>query len=103
MEISNNIKKDIPYISVKACPVCGEHPELQKESLARPGGGGYPGYYTYQYKCGFCRLLKGIETNDIYDDFPEEAKNRAKTYWNEEVDRVHKIQQAYAATRSICD
>lgn len=91
----------VPYISVKACPVCGEHPELKKESLGRPGGRGYPGHSTYQYKCEFCNLLKGTETHDIYDS-PEEAKNRAKESWNAEVDRVHKLQQDYRATQSIC-
>lgn len=93
-KVSNNlsdIKKNIPYISLKACPVCGEHPELVKNSLARSGGGGYPGHFTYQYKCGYCRLLLGEETHDIYDSHPEKAQNRAKTLWNEEVERVSKI------------
>jgi hypothetical protein len=89
------------YISLKACPVCGEHPELKKESLARPGGGGYPGHFTYQYTCEYCKLLKGDETHDIYDDFTEEAKNRAKAYWNEEVNRVQNIMNA-VANASIC-
>lgn len=89
------------YISLKVCPVCGEHPEFTKESLGRPGGHGYPGHYTYQYKCEFCRLLKGVETHDIYDS-PEEAKNRAKETWNEEVDRIQRLQKAYAATKCIC-
>jgi hypothetical protein len=89
------------YVSLKVCPVCGEHPEFTKESLGRPGGHGYPGHYTYQYKCEFCRLLKGVETHDIYDS-PEEAKNRAKETWNEEVDRIQRLQKAYAATKCIC-
>ena len=90
------------YISLKPCPVCGEHPELKKESLARPGGHGYPGHFTYQYKCEFCRLLKGTETHDIYDS-PEQSKNRAKESWNEEVDRIKKFQQAYRAAQEICE
>jgi hypothetical protein len=90
------------YISLKACPVCGEHPELIKESLGRPGGHGYPGHFTYEYKCEFCRLLKSGETHDIYDS-PEEAKNRAKERWNEEVDRIKKLQQANRAAQSICE
>jgi hypothetical protein len=93
-KLSNNksdLKKGIPYISLKACPVCGEHPECAKESLARPGGGGYPGHFTYQYQCGYCRLLKGGETHDLYDKYPDEAQNRAKELWNEEVGRVSKI------------
>lgn len=76
------------YISLQPCPICGEHPEFVKESLARPGGGGYPGHYTYQYKCECCKLLKTQETTDIYDKIPELAKNRAKEDWNTEVDRV---------------
>ena len=90
------MKNDIPYISVKACPVCGEHPEFAKESLARPGGHGYPGHFTYQYKCGFCNLLMGTEVDDIYRS-PEEAKNHAKESWNAEVDRV----QAFLDNRAI--
>jgi hypothetical protein len=79
---------NIPYISVQPCPVCGEAPEFNRESLSRPGGHGYTGCYTYGYECGFCKLVKGRESDDIYSS-PEEAKNRAKKYWNEEVDRIH--------------
>lgn len=91
----------VPYISLKACPVCGEHPELKKESLAKPRGGGYPGHYTYQYKCDFCQLLKGSETHDVYDS-PEESKNRAKESWNAEVDRIRNLQKANAAAKCLC-
>ena len=31
MEIVKTAVKEVPYISLKACPVCGEHPELKKE------------------------------------------------------------------------
>ena len=89
------------YISLKPCPVCGESPEFVKESLARPGGHGYPGHYTYQYKCDFCRLLKGAETHDIYDP-SETAKNRAKESWNAEVDRIRNLQKANAAAKCLC-
>lgn len=95
MEISKFTKKKVPYISVKPCPVCGEHPEFNKESLAGMRGTGYPGHYDYQYRCGYCKLLKGTETNDIYDS-PEEAINRAKLSWNDEVDRIQEhINQTY--------
>jgi hypothetical protein len=90
LRFKNMRTKEIPYISVKACPVCGEHPEFSKESLGHPGGGGYPGHYTYQFKCGYCKLLKSGEYHDIYDS-PEEAKNRAKKSWNDEVARIEKI------------
>ena len=79
--------KNTAYISVAACPVCGEAPEFVRESLARPGGHGYQGRYTYGYECPCCGLLKGRESDDIYSS-PEEAKNRAKKYWNDEVSRV---------------
>lgn len=92
------MKKEVPYISVKACPVCGEHPIINKESLAGPNGRGYPGHFTYEYKCEFCRLLKSGETNDIYVS-SEEAINLAKELWNEEVDRIVKLQQANARKR----
>lgn len=90
MEIAKTQKKEIPYISVKACPVCGEHPELEKHTLERGRGGGYPGHFTYQYKCGYCKLLKGGEWSDIYVS-SEEANNLAKELWNVEVDRVSRI------------
>lgn len=92
MEISKISKKKIPYISVKACSVCGEHPELKKETLERGRGGGYPGCYEYEYQCGYCQLLKGGVTNDIYVS-SDEAINTAKKSWNEEVDRIDKILQ----------
>ena len=91
MEISKNTKtKEVPYIEVKACPVCGARPDMSKESLARPNGGGYPGHYEYQFKCSYCMLLKGDETHDIYTP-PEEAVNRAKKLWNLAVDRIQKF------------
>jgi hypothetical protein len=90
----------VPYISLKACPVCGEHPELKKESLGRPGGHGYPGHFTYEYKCEFCGLLKGGESHDLYTS-SDEAKNRARETWNEEVDRIRKLQMANAAARCL--
>lgn len=86
----SNSKKESPYISVKACPICGEHPEFIRESMERPGGHGYKGCFTYEYKCGYCKLLKGGGTHDIYVG-SDEAKNHAKELWNEEVDRISKI------------
>ena len=82
------------YIKLNACPICGEHPELKKESLAGPRNIGYPGHFTYQYRCNFCTLLRGEEHHDIYDKNPEDAKNRAKESWNKEVDRIRAFQQA---------
>lgn len=87
--------KEVKYISVSACPVCGEHPDFKQVSLERPGGHGYPGCYTYQYYCEYCNLLKGDETCDISISAAE-AKNLAKQLWNEEVDRVRNIMYAKA-------
>jgi hypothetical protein len=92
MTISKNNKKEIPYISVKACPVCGEHPEFKKETLDKGHGHGYPGHYDYEYQCGYCKLLKGGVTHDIYVS-SEEAVNLAKELWNEEVARIERIIQ----------
>ena len=102
MEISKVTTKEVPYISLKFCPVCGEPPEFQKESLANPRGGGYPGHFTYEYRCVFCNLLKGGEAHDLYIS-PDEAKNLAKELWNGEVDRIRRIQKANAARRVNCE
>lgn len=104
MEISkiSNSKKNFNFIRARACPVCGEHPELQKIDLGRPGGHGYPGNFSYKYVCNFCKLLKGEEICDISMS-SEEANALAKQSWNGEVDRVTKLQQAYHATQDICE
>lgn len=77
------------FISVKACPICGEAPQRFEESLGRPGGGGYPGYFTYEYKCECCRLINGGEWHDLYCT-KEEARDKAKASWNRKVDEVIK-------------
>lgn len=82
-----NITPKVQFISAKACPICGEHPHREECDLGRPGGHGYPGHTSYQYKCECCGLVKGVETQDIYST-PEDARERAKIYWNEEVDRI---------------
>ncbi len=75
------------YISLKLCPVCGEVPEKTTYSLERPGGHGYKGCYSYQYKCECCKLVKGGDIDDIY--LPKEAaQNKARETWNAEVDRI---------------
>lgn len=75
---------EIPYISLAACPICGEHPEKVKESLEGPNGRGYRGCHTYEYKCECCKLLRGGEASDIYVS-PAEANNLAKELWNDKV------------------
>jgi len=75
------------YVSIKLCPICGEVPEKTSYDLGRPGGHGYPGHKSYQYKCECCGLVKGKDIDDIYCP-TETAIRRAKETWNEEVDRV---------------
>lgn len=82
-----NITPKVQFISAKVCPICGESPHREECDLGRPGGHGYPGHKTYQYKCECCGLIKGVETHDIYST-PEDARERAKLHWNEEVDRI---------------
>ena len=75
------------YVSIKLCPVCGEVPEKTVYDLGRPGGHGYPGHKSYQYKCECCKLVKGGDIDDIY--MPNNvAQLRAKETWNAEVDRI---------------
>lgn len=81
------------YIELQACPICGAHPEKETSDLGRPGGHGYPGCHTYQYKCLKCNLVKGTETHDIYDH-KDVAQNRARAGWNEECDRIKKLMEA---------
>ena len=76
--------KSTGYISLLRCPICGEAPEKEKESLGRPGGHGYPGHFSYEYRCGCCKLLRGGETSDIYVS-SEEANNQARELWNDKV------------------
>lgn len=78
---------EVQFVRVKLCPICGEPPHREECDLGRPGGHGYPGHSSYQYKCECCGLVKGAETHDIYGT-SEEARERAKLHWNEEVDRV---------------
>lgn len=90
------------YISLKPCPVCGEHPEKHTRSLERPGGHGYRGCYIYQYKCECCKLVKGGEIDDIYRH-KDVAQQDARKSWNEEVDRIIALQKANAARRVNCE
>lgn len=75
------------YIELQPCPICGAHPDRTKESLGRPGGHGYPGHYSYQYKCEKCGYLKSDSLNDIYYS-PENADARARISWNKECNVV---------------
>ena len=90
------------YISLKLCPICGEPPEKTTYSLERPGGHGYAGCHSYQYRCECCGLVKGKDIDDIYLH-KDAAQNRARETWNEEVDRIIKLQQANASRKDICE
>lgn len=92
----------VKFISVKACPVCGEHPHREECGLGRPGGHGYPGHSSYQYKCECCGLVKGVETQDIYST-PEDARERAKLHWNEEVDRIAEYIDRIYVSRALVE
>ena len=81
------------YIELQICPICGAYPEKDVCDLGRPGGRGYPGSHTYQYKCERCGLVKGRETSDIYV-YKEVTQNNAKQFWNDECDRIKKLMEA---------
>lgn len=76
-----------PEVRVMLCPVCGSPPQRVEYDLGKPGGRGYPGHKTYQYKCEFCNLVRGTEVTDIYEAAGQ-AINRAKLGWNTEVERI---------------
>ena len=88
------------YVSLKFCPICGEVPEKITHDLGRPGGHGYPGHKSYQYKCECCKLVKGGDIDDIYRP-NEEAQNRAKETWNKEVDRIIELLSRQWVSRSL--
>jgi hypothetical protein len=75
------------YIELEVCPICGAHPDREKESLERPGGHGYPGHYTYQYKCEKCKMVKSLVFDDVYGS-EEDANRRARLSWNTECAKV---------------
>ena len=78
------------YVELQACPICGAHPEKDVVSLEKPGGRGYAGCYTYQYKCEKCGLVKGKQIDDIYRH-KAVAQNDARGSWNEEVNRIRAL------------
>lgn len=81
------------YIELQACPICGAHSEKETRDLGRPGGHGYPGCHTYQYKCEKCGLVKGGDIDDIYRH-KDVAQNEARKSWNEECDRIKSFMEA---------
>lgn len=74
--------KDIAFIRVSDCPICGERPDYIKESLDYGNGHGYPGKYDLSYKCPRCGLIHSTTFHTIYDS-EEVVKNTAKKDWNQ--------------------
>lgn len=74
------------------CPICGAAPKLEKNSLDRGNGHGYPGYFTYQYICSGCGIIQAEETTDIYDEEGKPtAAQRAAQDWNEVAEYVNEL------------
>ena len=90
------------YVSLKLCPVCGEVPEKTTYSLERPGGHGYPGHKSFQYKCECCKLVKGGDIDDIYCP-TETALRRAKETWNTEVERIQSLLDRQYVLRTLVE
>lgn len=49
--------KNIKFEEIKACPICGNVPYIEKASLYRGNGRGYPGYYSFSINCHCCSYL----------------------------------------------
>lgn len=90
------------YVSIKLCPICGEVPEKVTYSLERPGGHGYAGCHSYQYKCECCKLVKGRDIDDIYLSNAD-AQNRAKETWNAEVERIQLLLDRRYVNRTLVE
>lgn len=78
---------------IKRCPICGNIPVMNTESMEKPGGHGYPGCHAIRLKCHHCDLLKCSSSNTVGGISIEEAKKRATENWNEEVDRIERLME----------
>lgn len=79
-------------VIAQVCPICGAAPKLEKHSLDRGNGHGYPGYFTYQYVCSGCGIIQAEETTDIYDEKGKPtAEQRAAKDWNEVVEYINEL------------
>lgn len=63
------------------CPICGSNPSLQIHYLGRPNGHGYPGCFTFRYKCPECGYLETDDIDSIYRS-EEDAVDMAANMWN---------------------
>lgn len=75
------------YIELEVCPICGAFPEKSTVDLSKPGGHGYPGCCSYQYKCEKCKMVKGSAFDDVYHT-KEAAQNKAKESWNAKCEEI---------------
>ncbi len=64
------------------CPICGSNPRLLIHYLGKPDGGGYPGCFTFQYKCPECGYLETDDIDSIYRS-EEDAVDMAANMWND--------------------
>lgn len=87
-------QRDRDIVIMKNCPICGALPELIETNLDRGNGHGYPGWFTYSYKCPCCGLLKGgsytYEREDKSLD-REGTKAVALKDWNELTDYINEL------------
>ena len=78
------------------CPICGHTPIIDKESLDRGNGHGYPGNYEYKVSCsnkGNCPLSRDIPMfsyTDIYC-LPHEAVANLYAIWNKEAEKIDEL------------
>lgn len=72
-----------------ACPICGDLPTIEKVSLDRGNGHGYPGCFMYVVCCE-CGHMKGGRSDTVYHG-DGEAKQLAIDDWNCEVESVEKL------------
>lgn len=64
------------------CPICGSNPSLHIHYLGKPNGEGYPGCFTFQYKCPECGYLETDDIDSIYRS-EEDAVDMAANMWND--------------------
>jgi len=90
--MKNRLQRHRGSSIVKPCPICGYTPALDKVSLDHGNGHGYPGNYSYQFRCCKCGLIKTDITTDIYDNEEElTAIERIVKEWNEIVDYINEL------------
>lgn len=83
-----NNKVRVNYETIKSCPICGNIPYIEKISMDRGNGRGYPGEYNYCIKCDVCNYPDAQYCDTVYSDSHEEAKATAIKKWNIEVERI---------------